>query len=56
MSLSKCNATCGRHFEHMRQESNRTKDLVTLFVAVLINKVHMHFWDAVYLQTTLKSH
>jgi len=56
MSLSKCNDTCGRHFEHVRQESNRTKDPFTLFVAVLINKVHMHFWDAMYLQTTLKSH
>ena len=56
MSLSKSNETCGRHFEHMRQESNRTRNLFTLFVAVLINKVHMRLWDALYLQTTLKSH
>lgn len=56
MSLSKCSDTCGRHFEHMRQESNRTRDLFTLFVAVLINKVNMLFGDVLYLQTTLKSH
>jgi hypothetical protein len=48
--------TCGRHFEHMRQEGNRTRDLFTLFVAFLINKVHMHLWDALCVQTTLISH
>jgi hypothetical protein len=52
----KMQSTCGRQFEHVRQESNRTRDLFTLFVAVLISKVYMHFWDAMYLQTTLKSH
>jgi hypothetical protein len=55
MLLSKCNDVCGKHFEHMGQESNRTRDLFTLFVAVLINKMLMHLWSvfANYTEITL---
>jgi len=55
MSLSKSNDVCDKHFEYMGQESNRTRDLFPLFVAVLINKVLMHLWSvfANYTEITL---